>query len=61
MANKSFEKCFEHILRDIKKRKTVDYLDKNSIRRYNAAADRMFANATYINDTYPERTQEFVG
>ena len=53
MAEKTAEACIRRILVDIEKRKTVDYADQSSVRRYNAAYDRIYANAKYINDHYP--------
>ena len=53
MAEKTAEECIRRILVDIKKRKNVDYADKLSVSRYNAAYDRIYANAKYINDNYP--------
>ena len=53
MAEKTAEECIRRILVDIKKRKNVDYADKLSVSRYNAAYDRLYANAKYINDNYP--------
>lgn len=53
MTEKTAEECIRRILVDIEKRKNVDYADKLSVRRYNAAYDRIYANAKYINDNYP--------
>ena len=53
MVEKTAEECIRRILVDIEKRKNVDYADKLSVRRYNAAYDRIYANAKYINDNYP--------
>ena len=53
MIEKTAEECIRRILVDIEKRKNVDYADKLSVRRYNAAYDRIYANAKYINDNYP--------
>ncbi len=55
MVEKTAEECIRRILGDIEKRKIVDYADKLSVRRYNAAYDRMYANAKYINDNYPSQ------
>ena len=55
MAKKTAEECIRRILVDIEKRKNVDYTDKLSVRRYNAAYDRINANAKYINDNYPAK------
>ena len=60
MANKTFEKCMTNILKDIEKRSNVAYEDKNSVRRYNAAYHRIFANVRYIEDNYPERMESVV-
>ncbi len=53
MVEKTAEECIRRILVDIEKRKNVDYADKLSVRRYNAAYDRIYANAKHINDNYP--------
>ena len=53
MAEKTAEECIRRILVDIDKRKTVDYGDRLSVRRFNAAYNRISANAKYINDHYP--------
>lgn len=60
MKQLSAEECLMRILRDIEKRKTVDYIDKNSVRRYNAAYDRIIENANYLCDNYPEKMELFV-
>ena len=60
MGNKIFEERIERIFRDIEKRKTVDYADKNSVRRYNAAMDRIVANVKAINNDYPEQKRAFL-
>jgi len=56
---KTFEQCIEHILMDIERRKTVDYGDKNSVRRYNAAYDRMAKNVDRIESMCPECREAF--
>ena len=53
MVEITAEECIHRILVEIEKRKSVDYADKRSVRRYNAAYDRIYANAKYINDNYP--------
>jgi hypothetical protein len=55
MAKITAEECIHRILVEIEKRKSVDYADKRSVRRYNAAYDRIYANAKYINDNYPSQ------
>ncbi len=55
MVEITAEECIHRILVEIEKRKSVDYADKRSVRRYNAAYDRIYANAKYINDNYPSQ------
>ena len=59
MKQLSAEECLARILKDIEKRKTVDYADKNSVRRYNAAMDRIIERANYFYDNYPEKMNMF--
>ena len=58
MDQNSFEKCLADILRDIELRKNVDYGDKKSVRKYNAAYGRMKNNAICINENYSDRVDE---
>lgn len=51
----SAEECVARILKDIEKRKTVDYADENSVRRYNAAMDRIIDRANYLCDNHPDK------
>lgn len=60
MKTLSPEKCIMHILQDIEKRRTVDYSDGNSVRRYNAAMDRIIEKANYLCDNYPDRMELFI-
>ena len=53
--NKTPEKCISNILKDTEKRKTVDYGDRASVRRFNAAMDRIHANLDYIDEHFPEQ------
>lgn len=53
--NKTPEKCISNILKDAEKRKTVDYGDRASVRRFNAAIDRIHANLDYIDEHFPEQ------
>ena len=39
---KSLEACIAGYLTQVEKRKNVDYADKASVRRYNAAYDKCF-------------------
>ena len=55
MARKTAEQCIENILKDIEFRKSVDYADREAVRRYNAAYDRIFKNISYIDVHYPEK------
>ncbi len=59
MKQLTAEACLARILRDIKKRETVDYWDKNSVRRYNAAMDRIVKNANFFCDNYPDKMELF--
>jgi len=54
MTNKTPQKCIDQILKDIEKRKTVDYSDRQSVRRYNAAMLRIIKNAEYIEKKHPD-------
>lgn len=58
MAIKNFEKCVGDILKDIELRKNVDYGDRASVRRYNAAMNRIVKNAKWIDQNCPERFDE---
>jgi hypothetical protein len=58
MDQNSFDKCVTSILSDIVLRKSVDYGDKKSVRKYNAAYGRMKKNAIYINTNYSDRVDE---
>ena len=60
MDQNSFEKCLVNILRDIELRKNVDYGDKKSVRKYNAAYGRMKNNAICINENYSDRVDELL-
>lgn len=60
MKQLSAEECIARILKDIEKRKTVDYADKNSVRRYNAGMDRIIERANYLCDNYPDKMGLFV-
>ena len=60
MDNKSLNDCIASILIDIEKRKTVDYTDKKSIRRYNAAMDRIVSNIKYIENNCPSCIESII-
>lgn len=60
MKQLSAEECITHILKDIDKRRTVDYADKNSVRRYNAAMDRITETANYLCDNHPDKMGLFI-
>lgn len=60
MAEKTFEKCLQNILTDIKKRAAVNYGDKNSVRRYNAAYERLSSNFVQVDQMYPQRIHELM-
>jgi hypothetical protein len=51
--DKTVDSCIAHILRDIDKRREVDLADKNAVRRYNAAMDRIVKNMEYIDAHFP--------
>lgn len=55
MKAKSAQDCIHRILTDIEKRRTVNYADRNSVRRYNAAMDRIKDNAQILWDNYPDQ------
>lgn len=57
MKQISAEECVARILEDIEKRKTVDYADKNSVRRYNAGMDRIIERGNYLCDNYPDKME----
>lgn len=59
MKQLSVEECLTHILKDIDKRRAVDYADRNSVRRYNAAMDRIVKRANYFCDNYPDKMELF--
>lgn len=52
---KSVEACIEGYLEQVEKRKNVDYADKASVRKFNAAYDKCFKYAKYIDEHYPEQ------
>lgn len=57
---KSVDECIKGYLEQVEKRKNVDYADKASVRRYNAAYDKCFRFAKYIDDYYPEQLDVLV-
>ena len=59
MNKKSLIKCLEQIVADIELRKTVNYGDRSSVRRYNAAYDRIEKNVKYIENNYPDQLHVF--
>lgn len=58
--NKTGDDYINRILKDIDRRRAVDYGDKNSVRRYNAAMERIIRNAKYIDAHFPEELEKFV-
>lgn len=60
MANKTYDQCINRILRDVEKRKSVDYSDRASVRRYNTAMDRIVEHVQYIIDNHAERISDFI-
>ena len=63
MKRRSALECIKRILRDIDKRRCInpmDYADRNFVRRYNAAMDRIVENAHYLWDNYPDQRELFL-
>lgn len=60
MKQLSAEECIARILRDIDKRRTLDCADKNAVRRFNAAMDRIIERANYFCDNYPDKMEMFL-
>lgn len=57
MKERSAQDCINNILRNIEKRRNMrpqDYADRNAVRRYNAAMDRIIENVDYLDAHYPE-------
>ena len=58
MKERSAEECIRRIVRDIDKRRNVnprDYADRNFVRRYNAAMNRICENANYLFEHHPDQ------
>lgn len=55
MEKQSIAHCIDEILLAIVQRKSVDYGDKASVRRFNTAYDRMIQNARYLDLHYPDQ------
>jgi hypothetical protein len=53
--DKTVDSCIAHILRDIDKRREVDLANKNSVRRFNAAMDRIVKNMEYIDAHFSDQ------
>ena len=63
MTAKSANACIAAILRDIEKRRSIDPADfsnRNLVRRYNAAMDRIRENAHFLWTHYPDQRELFV-
>lgn len=60
MKVESAQKYIDRILNDIEKRRSVDYADRNSVRRYNAAMDRIIKNANILCDHFPDQMDLFI-
>ena len=60
MCDVTFERCLKNIFTDIEKRRSVDYADRNSVRRYNAASDRIYKNFAYIDEHFPDRIESLM-
>jgi hypothetical protein len=54
MAN-NITQCLDEIVKCIVQRKSVDYGNKASVRRFNAAYDRIIKHARYIDLHYPDQ------
>ena len=55
----SYESLLKRFLSGVEKTKSVDYLDKKSIRRNNAGVDQYRKAAKQIGEMYPERIEDF--
>ena len=51
----SVDECINGIFSEIENRREVDYASRSSVRRYNAAYDRMLGYVMYIDRHYPEQ------
>lgn len=63
MKCRSAEECITRILRDIEKRKNtsiIDFDNRNVLRRYNAAMNRIIENANYLWENYPEQRDRLI-
>lgn len=63
MKERSAQECITRILRDIEKRRNVhplDFADRNVVRRYNAAMDRIKDNADYFFDHHSDQMGLFI-
>lgn len=63
MKERSAQECIMRILRDIEKRRNIpplDFADRNVVRRYNAAMDRIKENANYFFEHYPDQMDLFI-
>lgn len=63
MKERSAQECIKRILRDIEKRRNIpplDFADRNVVRRYNAAMDRIKDNADYFFEHYPDQMGLFI-
>ena len=60
MANKSVEECLLNIFEDIELRNHVDFASKLSVKRYNAAGDRIRSNFQYIDQNFPQHIDAII-
>ena len=60
MAFKSVEQCLLNIFKDIELRNIVDFASKISVRRYNAAGDRIRSNFQYIDQNFPQHIDAII-
>lgn len=60
MEVKGAQVYIDRILNDIEKRRYVDFTDRNSIRRYNAAMDRIIKNANYFCEHFPDQMDMYL-
>lgn len=52
---KSVEDCMKGFLEEVEKRKQVDYGDRTSVRRFNAAYKKCLSYVKYVDEHYPDQ------
>ena len=55
----SYETLYKRFIAGVDKTRTIDYLDRASIRRNNAGVDQYRKAAKQIGELYPERIDDF--